>query len=390
MSAIVGKSTPPLNFPITELSEIAFSNNIDTISVCTTERPTLQALKYTTTPTPICDSIVMYTIDVCNIGGSTAFDVAINDEAPPGAALISSSVNTNGCAENNGNSYDIPADCCVSISLSYNTAAVINGYYGTQNVILSGPTNQTYVDYDGSQSSAEDVTINEENDNCPSTNIWFTKEVSDDEICDDGFLVYTYTIHNETSSVIQGARFSDNLPNPMEWVFKPYDMNEINIMSTELTGTTAEFIIDEIPAESIATFSMDAYTGDWLEDGNVSSSASIENVIDLENGGVQTIESNEVNTIVFNSEGFDCDSLATSTVIIESPIDIIVFPNPTTGLIKFKNLEPQTQYRMFNANGLLYEEGILNGQELELKNDGLNLIQLNFKNYSTILKVVKL
>jgi uncharacterized repeat protein (TIGR01451 family) len=382
-----GNIAPPLNFPITDLQEIAFSNNIDTVSICINNQPTLQALKYTTTPTPICDSILMYTIDVCNIGSTNAIDVVVTDDPPAGATLTGLTVNTNNCSIDNGNSYDIPAGCCVSITVTYNASAVANGYYGIQNVTISGPLDQEYLNYDGSLSSAEDVIVKEENTNCPSTEIWFTKEVNTEEICEDGFLSYTYTIHNETSAVIHGARFLDILPFPMDWVYKPYLMNGLSINAPEQSGTIADFIIDEIRADTVATFQMDAYTGDWPMDGTVAGSATIENVIDLENGGLQDLESNEVSTIVYGN--FPCDSIDTNTLDMESLSSILVFPNPSTGTIQFKNLKESVKYRLFNATGTCYEEGEYLGGDLKLRYEGVNLVQLFLDAEVKIFKVVR-
>ena len=385
-----GSRTPPLNFPITDLQELAYSNNIDTISICINDRPTLQALKYTTTPTPICDSILMYTIDVCNIGTTDAFDVLVNDDPPSGSIFSSIMVNDNGCSSDNGGTYDIPVDCCVSISLTYNVSEVPNGYYGSQNVELSGPTDQEYINYDGSQSSSEDVSIEEGIDNCPSTEIWFTKEVNSAEVCEDDFLVYTYTIHNETNSVIHGARFTDELPEPMMWVYKPYFLNGLSINTQELSGTIAEFIIDEIPADTIATFQIDAYTGDWLLDGMVSSAASLENVVDLENGGIQTLQSNTVNTIVYDNAGTICDSLWTNTLEVGQLESVILFPNPTTCTIKFKNLNESVNYRLLSYTGQIYEEGEYVGGELQLGYEGVNLVQLILDGEIKTFKVLKI
>ena len=385
-----GSITPPLNFPITDLKEIAYSNNIDTVSVCINKKPTLQALKYTTTPTPICDSILMYTIDVCNIGTTDAYGVVVTDDAPEGTSLIAMMVNDNVCAIDNGGMYDIPVDCCVSISLTYNASEVSDGYYGAQNVELSGPINQEYLDYDGSQSSSEDVTIEEGIENCSSTKIWITKDVNTDQACEDDFLIYTYTIHNETNSVIHGARFIDVLPEPMEWVYKPYLMNGLSINTQQLSGRMADFIIDEIPADTVATFQIDAYTGDFLSDGVVSSTALLENVIDLETGGTQTLESNSVTTIVYENSGATCDSIWTDIKVIEPLKTVILFPNPTNGTIQFKNINESVNYKLLNTAGLIYEEGKYSGGELVLSFDGVNLVQLIVDDQVKTFKVLKI
>ena len=57
-----GQSGIPINFPITNIMELAYTNNIDDQWICLGDNPTIQALKYTSTPTPSCDTIVIYTI----------------------------------------------------------------------------------------------------------------------------------------------------------------------------------------------------------------------------------------------------------------------------------------------------------------------------------------
>jgi uncharacterized repeat protein (TIGR01451 family) len=389
-----GRKLPPLNFPITEIQEVAYSNNVDTISVCVDSQATLQALKYTTTPTPICDSLIMYTIDVCNIGTVDATSVVVIDNPPLEATLLKSTVNVNGCSTDNNESYDIPSDCCVSISLTYDASDMASGYYGIQNVELDGPAGQEYISYDGSLSSAEDVTIEDGVINCPSTDIWITKEVSDEEICEDGFLVYTYTIHNETSAVIHDARFIDVLPDPMEWVYKPYFLNGLGIGTQELSGTSADFIIDEIPADTIASFKIDAYTGDWEMDGVVSRPAILENVIDLEDGGTQILVSNEVSTMVF-AQGTDqsspCDSISTSNILESEDLSIIeVFPNPTGGTIQIANLTKPVKYKLFNSTGQLYKSGEYIQGELDIQYEGINLLQISIDDKMKVFKIIRI
>jgi len=386
-----GSRIPPLQYPITTLDEIAYTNNVDTITVCVDDQPTLQALKYTTTPTAICDSILMYTIDVCNIGSTDATGVVVNDIAPEGAILTGMIVNDNDCSIDNGDSYDIPSECCVSLSLTYNVAGVAVGYYPQQNVALDGPEDQVYIDYDGSLSSAEDVFVTEEEENCPSTEITISKAVSEDEICDDGFLVYTITIHNETSSVIHGARFFDVLPSPMKWVYKPYALSGLSISTQELTGRIADFTIDEIQADTVATFQLDAYTGTWSEDGTVSTSAVLENVVDLDNGGLQTIAASPVSTTVYASADYPCQSLwTTNTEDIDAFSSVILYPNPSEGTIKFKNLTESVEYKLFSYTGILYDEGEYSGGELQLDYDGINIVMLILDGEIKTYKVLRL
>lgn len=292
-----GSSTPPMSFPVTEIDEIAYSNNIDNESICTEAYPTLQALKYTTTPTPICNDIVIYTVNVCNVSTLTALGATVDDIAPPGFTLLGLSANDNGCATVNGNTYDIPGGCCISITYTYDASNAADGYYGDQDVDLNGPINQVYIDFDGANTTAEDVEINGDPE-CPSTIINFNKSVNTTETCEDGFVVYTFTIDNQLNIPLQGIEFTDILPSPVEWTYQPYSLQGLSIANSSISGTTASFIIDQVDANTVASFSMDAYLGDWTMDGVLVNTATLDNVPDLENGGIQTLTSNSTTTNV--------------------------------------------------------------------------------------------
>jgi uncharacterized repeat protein (TIGR01451 family) len=121
-----GTQLPPISFPITGINENVYSNNTDNISICTDPLPTLSALKYTTTPQPICGNTVIYTVDVCNISSVDAVGVTITDQPPAGFALINSNVNYNGCSSGVG-AYNIPVGCCVSITYEYDATLASNG-----------------------------------------------------------------------------------------------------------------------------------------------------------------------------------------------------------------------------------------------------------------------
>lgn len=313
---------PPISFPITDLEELAWSNNSSNATICTEPLPTLQALKYTTTPTPICNNTVIYTVDVCNITDLDATGVIVTDDAPDGFVLLHTVVNNNGCTTDNNSSFDIPGGCCVSITYTYDATNAANGNYNDQDVTLSGAINQVFLDFDGATTAQEDVLIDGTID-CPSTVITFTKEVNVTDICEDAFVVYTFTIDNQLNVPLQGLHLTDILPEPVEWVFQPYNLNGLSISNSTFVDGNATFIIDEVDANTIARFSMDAALGDWLADGVLNNVATLDNVPDLENGGIQTLTSNTVTTNVSAapeievSQTFNCsDNTVTLSAVL--------------------------------------------------------------------------
>jgi hypothetical protein len=102
----------------------------------------------------------------------------------------------------------------------------------------------------------------------------------------------------------------------------------------------------------------------------VSSAVSLENVIDLENGGTQTLASNEVSTLVLV-----CDSIETNNIDLkeESLTSIIVFPNPSDGTIEIKNINESVEYKLYSITGKLYDTGVYSGGKLQLEFEGINL-----------------
>jgi len=288
---------PPISFPITSLQELAWSNNISSGTICTGPLPTLQAFKYTTTPRPICNNTVIYTVDVCNITNLNATGVVVTDDAPAGFVLLHTVVNNNGCSGENNGAFSIPGGCCVSITYTYDATNAAHGNYNNQDVILSGAINQIFLNFDGATTSQEDVLIDGTID-CPSTVITFTKAVNVTDICEDAFVVYTFTIDNQLNVPLQGLYLTDILPDPVQWVFQPYNLNGLSISNSSFDSNNATFIIDEVAANTIASFSMDAVLGDWVADGVLSNVATLANVPDLENGGIQTLTSNTVTTNV--------------------------------------------------------------------------------------------
>ncbi|MDF1696298.1 MAG: gliding motility-associated C-terminal domain-containing protein [Saprospiraceae bacterium] len=321
-----GESGIPIDFPITDLEETAYSNNIDDEWLCLGDFPTIQVLKYTTTPTPSCDSIVNYTINVCNISDADAFGVQITDQPPAEFTLINTVANLNDCTIDNNGSYDIPAGCCFSLFLSYDASGAPWGYYGDQDVLISGPPDQEYFGFDGSNTTAEDVILDGTID-CPSTIVEFTKEVNRTESCDDAFLTYTFTINNELNFPLQGLTFVDIVPLPSTWVFEPYNISGLSIGIKSITENSAQFIIDEVQANTVASFSFDLSLGFWEAAGTVLNSAQLGNVPDLENGGVKTLISNSTSTDITPTTPPELPD----TIYVQVSSDTLIFEIPLDG-----------------------------------------------------------
>ena len=295
-----GSSSTPLELPNTELDEISFANNIDFDSYCINAVATLQANRYTTTPIPVCDTIINYVTNVCNVSEVDAYDVLIDIQVPDSFVWISTVINDNGCSEELDMKYDIPANCCVSIATTFDAGSAPFGNYDSLDVILSGPLNQTYFNFTGSDTVDEDVVLNGDI-NCPSSIIEFEKTVNLNESCDNGFITYTYTINNELNVPLQGLNFYDELTGPANWVFRPYAKQGLSMMDFDLDGDIAEFTIDQVEPNTVASFSIDVNLSIWPFDGNITSSALLDNVPDLMNGGLQILTSNSTNTEIFAS-----------------------------------------------------------------------------------------
>jgi len=290
-----GVLSPPIHFPITDLEELAYSNNIDHESVCLGDLATLQAIKYTDTPIPSCDTIVSYTINVCNVSAVDAFDVTVEDQAPIGFSLINTIINDNGCGDYQDGTFDIPAECCVTITLTYDASDAALAYYGDQDVILTGPDNQTYLNFQGEDSSSEDLTL-DGNIDCPSTIIEFFKEVNVDQSCDDAFLVYTFTINNEMNIPLYGLSFSDILPEPCEWVYQPYNFIGLSVGEFDINANEINITIDKVEPNTSASFSIDASLGRWTEDGELMNIAELNNVPDALSNDLISLTSNSTTT----------------------------------------------------------------------------------------------
>ncbi len=277
-----GSQSTPINFPITDIDEIVFNNNIDQIEVCVEDSPTISALKYTTTPQMVCNNTVLYTIDVCNISNMDAVGVEVTDIAPPNFELLNISIYDNACAIGEG-PFDLEAACCVSITYEYDASAASAGVYNNQGAILSGPSDQVYIDFVGSTSLEEDVIIGEVL--CDSEEVIFTKEVNINDVCEESFITYSFTIENQSNIPLQVLSFTDVLPDPVIWAGEPYAVENMSLGETSFTNTNeAVFTIAEIPSETIASFQIDAYLGNWEESADLENIANISNFPNFING----------------------------------------------------------------------------------------------------------
>jgi len=282
-----GSQYPPVSFPITDISESIYSNNIADISVCTGDYPVLSAHLYTTTPQPVCGNTVFYVADVCNIGNADAVDVVVANQVPAGFVLVAENPFLNNCATqsiNAAGSYLIPAGCCLSIVYQYEVSGAGNGFYNDQDVLLWGPSGQTYLNFDGATTSSEDVTVNGDI-NCPSDIVLFEKSVSVTDICEEGFLTYTFSIHNQTNVALLGVQFADILPPPCIWAAEPYQLSGLSIGQTTIAGTqSAVFNIAYIQPNTVATFSLDVYLNNWANTGSLSNTATLAGLPVFANG----------------------------------------------------------------------------------------------------------
>jgi len=279
-----GSQNPPFQFPVTDIAETIFSNNIDNIAICSASLPTVSVNKQIITPIPACGNTVIYQVDVCNVGSQDALGVWVNDIAPSGFTLTNINIPSDGCATGT-NPFDIPSSCCVSLILEYNVDNAGNGNYNSQDVELSGPTGQTYLNFDGSSSSSEDLSITGDID-CPSTTVLFSKSVNTTETCEDSFVTYEFIIDNQTDVALQGLNFSDQLPENTSWTFEPYFLENVSIANANISGNSlANFTISEIAPNSVAVFYMDAAIGDWTEQGLLPNTATISGFPEFVNDG---------------------------------------------------------------------------------------------------------
>ncbi len=267
--------SPSFDLPVTELVESFYQNNIDDYSICVDQIATLQAFISAQTPSPICENLVLFNVDICNISEVDAFNVLIDDNIDEFFSLQNSIFNDNGCSSESSGSYDIPAGCCITITLTYDTQNSEFGYYSDFNVQLNGPSNQIYIDFNGNNTTSDDVFLDGEID-CDDPVITIKKEVNHDITCEDHTITYFFEIVNDADFPVQGLQFYDLLPDPLVWLYKPYDIIGMSVGELPyLDGTEVSFIIDEIEAGTTATFSIDAYVG------GVSSDLLLENVAEI-------------------------------------------------------------------------------------------------------------
>lgn len=316
-----GETSPAFDLPVTDIVESTYLNNIDNIRICVDKYATLQALKSSVSLYPICENIVQYNVDVCNISGIDAVGINIEDVAPSGFVLVESLVNTNGCSIDNSGTYDIPADCCVSLTLSYDVSGAPQDYYGDQDVIIDGPAGQTYLNFDGASTTSEDILLDGTED-CGDPTVTFTKEVNHSTTCPDHSLTYTYYVDNRSSTPLYGLQFTDILPLPLEWVYKPYDKQGLSIASSQsVEGQTASFIIDQVDAQTLASFVIDVYVGDTDVDVIATSSATLQGFPGYINNGIDELESNETTTTILGD--IDISVIDTITLTpLENTVEI--------------------------------------------------------------------
>jgi len=258
-----GQSTPGFSLPVTDIPEEVYSNNIDDELICVDSGvPVLQALMSSTTLTPICDGLIEYTIAVCNLSDVNAEDVNLYNDVPSGFVLVDAYISDSECFDSIEEilyfqeSFDLPANCCAVVRYTYDVSGAPDGYYGDQDVTLYGPADYVLLDFDGATTTNEDVLLDGTED-CGSTNVTFDKAVSVGTTCEDHMITYSFTIDNQTSSAISGIQFTDILPEPLVWVYKPYELENISITSEFLSGQSAEFTIDNIAAETVGSFDID-------------------------------------------------------------------------------------------------------------------------------------
>jgi gliding motility-associated-like protein/uncharacterized repeat protein (TIGR01451 family) len=327
-----GSQAPPISFPITGINESIYLNNIDNASICTEPIGTVSALKYTTTPIPVCDSVVVYVVDVCNISNTQVNNVLVKDIPPTGSILENRSINLNSCASQiNDSTFTLPQSCCASIIYTYNIANVSPGLYSNQDVDVSGPSGQTYIDFDGTTTAAEDVLIGALN--CVSNIVLFSKSTNVTEICEESFVTYTFTIDNQTNVELLNLNFSDILPSPVIWAAEPYNLNGLSIGESNITGSnSAIFTIDIVEASTLATFQMDVYLGNWVNSGTLTNTASIDDLPGFVNENAQTATANTVNVYVLPT--IDAVNLvqinSDETALLESTITNGINPIWTT------------------------------------------------------------
>jgi len=273
---------PPISFPTTDIDESIYINNLDFVTVCVDEVPTVSVLKYTTTPIPVCGNTVFYTVDICNISQYDLVEVFAQDRAPFNFQLRNLSINNNGCALGE-NPFDIPVGCCVSLTYEYDASNAAFGLYNNQGFDLYGPGNQVYINYNGLSSTNEDVLIGEVD--CPSEIVEMVLDPRYTVVCDDQFNLCKFEITNTTNVPLQSVLFQATIPEPVIWASEPYSISSMSISNSSIAeSNTANFIIDEIPPFTTGTFSIAMYIDDWEESGSFEVAATLSQLPEFVNG----------------------------------------------------------------------------------------------------------
>ena len=119
---------------------------------------------------------------------------------------------------------------------------------------------------------------------------------------------------------LQGLTFTDVLPDPCTWAYIPYGENGLSMANTSVMGEEAIFIIDEVQANTVATFHMDASLNLWSNDGTLSNTATLGNVPDVVNGGFKTLTSNTTSTEITASPQITLPD----TIIVNAGLDTVI------------------------------------------------------------------
>ncbi len=268
-----GSIEPPFNFPITDLEESIFANNIDFISICNEETPSLSVLQTAITPESICGSIAMYKIDVCNLSEQTASNINLSISNPEGFEILNIAEDLNDCAVHE-TYYTIPSDCCVSLVIEYNVENAPIDVYTDEILNIDIPDNFSLINYTNELNNSIAVVDSVE---CRlMTELAFNVYTSATDQCENSMISYEYYIQNNSPLPLYNIQFEGNLSANTTWVYAPYNMENISISNNDIDGKNkAEFTIAYIPANSTASFNLDAYAYDWEMDGTLTHTANL-------------------------------------------------------------------------------------------------------------------
>lgn len=383
-----GEDFTPISLPTTNILESNFHNNIDSIRICQSGNVILKAKKYTHNLVPTCDTLAHYTIEVCNISDFDATGISIADINPPYFELKNSSNNLNGCSVKHDSTYSIPNNCCLTIYNTYDVSNTPLGYYQDLGVLINGPEEYSYFNFNGSENSLDDIHLSGQII-CDSKEVNFSKSASISETCDDSFIQYKYTINNELDIPLQGIILTDMLPAPCSWVYQPYGMKSIAISDYQTDSGELSVSISYIEANSTAEFYMDIRTNTWDEDGIVSSLATLSNLPYIGSESIEHLHSNTTSTAVLT----DC-FISESDDLNEIPTELNVIPNPSfSGRFRIEHSLPcnnSSSIKIFDLNGRLAPFVRNDNKHFEIMQPGMYIIHLSCdsKNYFKKLIVV--